>query len=150
MMRRALDWPAERPSNDEYVDDIYDSELWAYFKADPVVNSNSNPKEPDLPVFPLALAFCGDGVEANRGHHKKAHSVFCLAACILNLPPWVRSKLSSSHLPMCIPGPGKPKDAQVYFDIPSDELVYLYEVGVRAYHAGRCKQICMQKQFQAC
>lgn len=136
-LHRALRWPETRPAAPDHVDDIYDSVLWDLFKEDAVVNTNSNPATQHLRTVPLALAFCGDGVEAYRGKHKKAHTVFCLASCILNLPPWVRTQMRACLLSTCLHGPGEPKDPQVYFDILTDELVYLHEIGVVAYDASR-------------
>ena len=138
---RALRWPDIREADDEYVSDIYDSEQWAEFVNDPVLK---NAEGSGLPVVALALIICGDGVAVYRGHHAKPHSIFPLAMCILNLPPWIRCKMGGTHLPTCIPGPNEPKDAQVYLDIPSDELAYLYEVGIPVfdhYRYTRCTRL---------
>lgn len=140
-MCRALRWPEEREQQagaEGIVEDIHDSELWARFLADNVLNNNIHPDGAGLPVLRIALALCGDGVEANRGKQAKANTVTCLACCILNLPPWLRSKLPCSLLCTCLPGPGEPRDAQPYLDIPTDELVYMYEVGVVTWDASRC------------
>lgn len=135
LLRRALQWPDERSPAPGRVEDIHDSPLWQLFQDDPVMHSRMDDK--DCPLLPLALAFCGDGVEAYRGHHKKPHSVFCNVAAVLNLPPWARTKMASSLLAFIAPGPHEPKDLQSILDILTDELVFLHEIGFHAMDSSR-------------
>ena len=131
---RALRWPDEKPAVDNAQEDICDSELWEWFKADEMLHDSCG--QP-FPVEPLALGICGDGVEVNRGHHRKPHTVFCVAVTVLNLPPWVRSKPGGCHLVTVLPGPQEPKDAQPYWDILTDELVHLEELGMVTRNAAK-------------
>ena len=91
----------------------------------------------ELEILPVAIAICGDGFQPSKGKHQKDHSMFCLAVSALNLPPWMRTTVSGSLLNMIIPGPREPKDAQPFLDIPLDELLLLYEVGVPTWDAHR-------------
>ena len=112
--------------------DVHDSQLWQHFQEDPNLTFPDGP-----PFIKLAFAIAADGVQAHRGHHAKPHSMFAVAVAILNLPPWVRTQLNTLLLSMLMLGPTEPKDCQPSLNILADELVYIYECGIRVWDEHR-------------
>lgn len=127
-----MKWPETREREDDVMKDIHDSPVWQTFLEIETLN-----RPHDLEVVKIGLAICGDGVQPFKGKQAKPHSLFCIALSVLNLPPWIRNTLKASQLTMVIPGPSEPKDCQPYLDILTDELLFLYEVGVKVWDASR-------------
>ena len=112
--------------------DVHDAPIWQHLQEDPTMCRPSQ-----LETIKLGLAICGDGVQPFKGKQAKSHSMFCIALSVLNLPPWLRDSLRGSLLAMVVPGPHEPKDCQPYLDILTDELLMLYEVGMRVWDSAR-------------
>lgn len=140
-------FPWDRKDIPESLRDVYDTPLWQRdFLQDPKMTEQRE----GLETLPVALLICGDGVQPFKGKQQKGNSLFCLAVSTYNLPPWMREKVGGVLLNQILPGPGEPKDAQPYLDILTDEILYLYEVGIVVYdahrYAAKAPSLCMSMQ----
>jgi hypothetical protein len=92
------------------------------------------------------------GLTADRfnpfGNMSTSHSTWPVLLVPYNLPPWLCMKQMSFILSLVIPGPSSPgMDINVYLQPLIDELLELWNVGVRTLDASRTENFNMRAQL---
>ena len=88
-MYDSLNHEFERPRNDAYMSDVYDSPSWKHFMGDA-----------QFPIQRIGLLFCVDGIPAFAAGTLSLKSMEFIN---LSLPPGVRSKAENIMLLMLLP-----------------------------------------------
>ena len=101
--RNSLNHEFDRPSNDAYMSDVYDSPAWKAFM-----------EAPEFPIQRIGLLFCVDGIPAFAAG---TLSLKPMEFINLSLPPGVWSKSENIMLLMLLPSSlPKGKGQKKYYD----------------------------------
>lgn len=116
--RKCINHEFERPRNDAYMADVYDSPAWKQFMGDA-----------EYPIQRIALLFCVDGIPAFAAG---TLSLKPMEFINLSLPPGVRSKSENIMLLMLLPSNlSKGKSQKKYYDFAAAyELNELATTGI--------------------
>jgi hypothetical protein len=77
--------------------DIYDSPAWTAYRSDPQCGTRKDSSV--TAAFALSLAI--DGISP---YTRRSYSIWPVALTPMDLPPWIRNKVESVHIPLIIPG----------------------------------------------
>jgi hypothetical protein len=82
------------------------------------------------------------------GNMSTSHSTWPVMLVLYNLPPWICMKQTSFILSLVIPGPSSlGMDIDVYLQPLIDELLELWNVGVRTFDASKMEHFNMRAQL---
>jgi hypothetical protein len=129
-------WHAEDRTRDGVLRHPTDGEAWRSFDIlhlDFMADSRN-----------VRLGLAADGFNP-FGNMSTSHSIWPVIIVPYNLPPWMCMKQTSFILSLVIPGPSSPgMDIDVYLQPLIDELLELWNVGVRTFDASKMENFNMR------
>ena len=131
-----MTWHHEHPRTEGFMEHPSDAEAWMHFD-NTFCEFASEPRN-------VRLGLCNDGFSP-FGHFGQSYSCWPVILTPYNLPPWMCMKKQFMFISLLILGPRNPKgNLDIYMQPLIEELLLLWEVGVKTYDIARKQNFTMK------